>query len=251
MKEAIRILLVDDQELVRHGLRHMLEQEKDMEVVGDCASAEEALSRMTRLCPDIVLMDTQMPGMSGIEATHHLKRSGMDYDGEIIILADSTHYQVDALQAGAAGYLTKKDLKHTELNQYIREIYWSKQLLENSESLLEEAVELVIPPSANAGRLLRFTCQLEERLYDNYASIMHLVGSWDRGTVITILLKPDRLSSLQDKLGNMPDVEKVVDEPLASDASFSFPRKFGELPGPGINPSKRFRVTLKETIASI
>lgn len=251
MKEAIRILLVDDQELVRHGLRHMLEQEEDIEVVGDCASAEEALSRMEMLSPDIVLMDTQMPGMSGIEATHHLKRSGMDYDGEVIILADSTHYQAKALQAGAAGYLTKKDLKCAKLNQYIREIYWSKQLLDDSESSVEESVEMVIPPPANAAQLLRFTCQLEERLHDNYASIMHLVGSWDRGTVITILLKPGRLSSLQDKLGNMPEVEKVVDEPLASDASFSFPKIFRELPGPGINPSKRFRVTLKETTASI
>ena len=250
MKETIRILLVDDQELVRHGLRRMLESEENMEVVGDYANADEALSQIAKLCPDVVLMDSQMPSMDGIEATRHLKGNELYCDADVIILADSTHYQAEALQAGAVGYLIKKDIKCAELNQYIRQIYWSKQLPEGSEGFVEESVELVVPPPADAAQLLRFICQLEERLhdkYDDYASIMHTVGSWDRGTVITILLKPDRLSSLQDKLGNMPEVEQVDEEPLASGASSSFPEKFGVLPRPSIIPSKRLRVTLKET----
>ena len=74
MEEHIRILLVDDNELVRHGLRHMLEPEEDMKVVGDCASAEEVFSEMARLYPDIVLMDDQLPGMDGIEAIRHFKK---------------------------------------------------------------------------------------------------------------------------------------------------------------------------------
>jgi len=89
--------------------------------------------------------------------------------------------------------------------------------------------------------------ELEEKLQDNYAGIMHTVGSWDLGTVITIWLYPTRLSSLLDKLGNMPEVEKVDEEPLASGASSSFPEKFGVLPRPSIIPGKRLRITLKET----
>jgi len=248
MKKDIRILLVDDHEHVRHRLRRMLETEEDMEVVGDCANAEEAFSKMARLHPDIVLMGTRMPGINGVETTRHLERNGLDYDGDVIMLAESKDYQVEALEAGAASYLLK-DITHAELTQAIREVYWSKQLPGYGEGLVEEAVELVVPPPAKAARLLRFMCQLEEGLHDrhdNYANIMHTVGSWDWGAVITILLKPTRVSSFLDKLGYMPDVEKVDEEPLAGGASSSLPKKTGVLPRPSISPSKRFRVTLKE-----
>jgi len=228
----------------------MLEPEEDMEVVGDCANAEEAFSKMTRLYPDIVLMDAQMPGMNGIKATRSLKRDGLDYDSDVIILAESADYRAEALEAGAASYLIK-DVTRAELTQAIREVYWSKQLPDDRKDLVEEAVELVVPPPANAAQLLRFMCQLEEKFhdnYDNYASIMRTVSSWNRGTVITILLEPNRLPNLLDKLGNMPEVEKVEEEPLARGASSSFPKKFGTLPWSSISPSKRIRVTLKETV---
>ena len=250
MEKAIRILLVDDHELVRHGLRHMLESEEDMKVVGNCASAEEAFLEMARLYPDIVLMDDRMPGMSGIEATRSLKRSELDYDGDIIMLSESGDYRAEALAAGAAGYLIKKDVKCADLVQAIREVYWSKQSPDERKGFIEEAVELVVPPPANAARLLRFMCQLEERLLDDcdhYAGILHTVGSWDCGTVITILLQPNRLPTLLDKLGNMPDIEKVEEEPLARDVFSSFPKKFGNLPRSSLSPSKKIRVTLKET----
>ncbi len=68
MKE-IRVLLVDDHEIVRRGVRGMLEQEEDIEIIGDCASAEEALLQTEIFSPNIVLMEAKMPGMGGIEAT--------------------------------------------------------------------------------------------------------------------------------------------------------------------------------------
>ncbi len=149
MSKDIKIMLIDGQEIVRYGLRSMLEQEEDMEVVGDCSNAQEAFSKIARLCPDIVLMDIQMPGMKGIETTRSLKRSGVDYGGGIIMLAESLDYRVEALQAGAASYLLK-DVLRAELTQAIREVYWNKQSLENGECFVEEAVELVVPPPANA-----------------------------------------------------------------------------------------------------
>jgi len=252
MNEHIRILLVDDHELVRYGLQRMLEPEEDMEVVGDYASAEEAFSEMARLCPDIVLMDTQMPGMDGLEATRSLKINGLDYNGDVIILAESVDYGVEAMEAGAASCLFK-DVTHAELVQTIREVYWNKQSPGDRKRLVEEAVELVVPPTANAARLLRFMCQLEENLRDkdednrNYASIMHTVGSWDWGTVITLTLRPTRFSTLLDKLGNMPEVEKIEEEPPAGGDLSSLPNKFRVLPRSSINPSRRIRVTLKQT----
>jgi len=226
----------------------MLEQEEDIEVVGDCANAEEVFSLLRMLSPDVVLMGAHMPGMSGIEATYRLKESGEYRDVNVIILAECADYRAEALKAGAAVYLLK-DITSAELAQAIREVYWSKQSPENHGGFVEEAVELVVPPSANAAKLLSFMCQLEERLNDNhdYTSIMHTVGTWDWGTVITVSVRPTALSSLLDQLGNMPEVEKVEEEPLARGAFSSFPKKFGALPRLRISPSKRFRVTLKET----
>lgn len=250
MKENIRVLLVDDQELVRRGLQSMLESEEDMGVVGDCATAEEAFSEIARLRPDIVLMDTRMPGMNGIEATRHLKRNRLDYDADIIILAESVNYRVEALEAGAASYLLT-DITRAELAQAIREVYWRKQLPEDRESLVEKAIELVVSPAAKAARLLRFMCQLEEGLNDNdsydCACIMHTVGSWDRGSIITLSLGNNPLENFLEGLANMTDVEKIEEEPLAEDAFSSYPKKFGTLPGSSISSSKRVRVTLKET----
>ena len=102
MNKAIRILLVDDFEVVRHGLRYMLTPEEDMDVVGDC-DAKEASSKIVRLHPDIVL--TGMPGI-----IRSLKRN-LDY---VIVLAESLDYRAEALEAGAASYLLK-DVTRVEL----------------------------------------------------------------------------------------------------------------------------------------
>ena len=250
MNKDIRIILVDDDEITRHSLRRMLEEEEDMEVAGDYASAEEAFSQGGMLSADIVLMDTWMPGMNGIEATRRLKRNGVDYDGDVIMLAESVNYQVEALEVGAASYLLK-NITRVELAQVIRKVYWSKQSPEGCEGLVKEAVELVVPPPANAAQLLRFMCWLEERLNDNdnhnHASIAQTIGSWDWGAVITILVRPSALVNLLERLENMPEVERVDEEPVAKGVFSSFPKKFGAMWRSSIRSSKRIRVTLKET----
>jgi len=224
----------------------MLESEEDMEVVGDYASAEETLLEMVRLHPDIVLMDTRMPRTNVIEAIRNLKRSGLHSSSDVIILAESKDYRDEALEAGAASYLLK-DITCVELTQAIRQVYRNRHSLKECSGLVEEAVELVIPPPADAAWLLRFMCHLEELLHDDLASIICTVGSWDRGTVITIVPHSATLSSLLITLANMPEVEKVEEEPLERGTFSSFTKKFRLLPSLGINPSKRIRVTLKET----
>lgn len=247
MKEKIRVLLVDDQELVRHRLQSILEPEEDMRVVGDCTTAEEVFCETARLRPDIIVMDIQMLGMNGIEATRHLKRGRLDYDADIIILAESVNYRVEALKAGAASYLLM-DKTHAELARAIRDVYWRKRTPEYRERL-EETVELVISPAGKAARLLRFICQLEERLNDNCdcATIMHTVGSWNRVSAITISLGKNPPENFLEGLANMADVEKVEGEPLAEDIFSSHPRQFGTLPRSSISSSKKIHVTLKET----
>ena len=243
---GIRILLVDGRELFRQGLRHMLESEEDMQVVGDYVSAEEALFEMIRLHCDIVIMGTWIPGMNWLEATRSLKRNKLSSGVDVIILAESADHEAEALEAGAASYLLK-DITRVELARAIRQVYRNSHSLKECGHLVEEAVELVIPAPANTAWLLRFMCHLEEILHDDFASIICTVGSWDRGTVITIVPHSATLSSLLITLANMPEVEKVEEEPLERGTFSSFTKKFRLLPSLGINPSKRIRVTLKET----
>ena len=104
----IKLLLVDDHEIVRAGLRMLFLAEKDMEIVGEADSAEEALKVVRDLKPDVILMDVVMPGLSGIEATRRIK----EVDPDVAVLALTMHedeqYFFEMLNAGASGYIPKR-----------------------------------------------------------------------------------------------------------------------------------------------
>ncbi len=106
MPEALRVLLVDDQHLVRSGFRMILTGEPDIEVVGEAASGQEAVDVTGRLRPDVVLMDVEMPGLDGIEATRHIVERDL---ARVLILTtfDRDDYLFDGLAAGASGFLLK------------------------------------------------------------------------------------------------------------------------------------------------
>jgi two-component system response regulator NreC len=104
----IRLLLVDDHEIVRAGLRMLFTAEEDMVIAGEVGSAEEAIQAVQDLKPDVVLMDVAMPGMSGIEATRRIKEANPD----VVVLALTMHedeqYFFEMLNAGASGYIPKR-----------------------------------------------------------------------------------------------------------------------------------------------
>lgn len=104
--DPIRVLIVDDQHLVRSGFTMMLSVEDDIEVVGDVANGELAVAAAHELRPDVILMDVQMPVMDGIEATRAVVAADL---GRVVILTtfDRDDYLFDALHAGASGFLLK------------------------------------------------------------------------------------------------------------------------------------------------
>jgi DNA-binding NarL/FixJ family response regulator len=106
---SIRVLLADDQSMVRAGFRMILEMQSDMEVIGDAANGSETIDLVRKLKPDIVLMDIQMPGMDGLEATRHILEMRDTVNTKVLILTtfERDDYIFEALRAGASGFLLK------------------------------------------------------------------------------------------------------------------------------------------------
>lgn len=127
---AIRVLLVDDQPLLRTGFRMILEAEEDLAVVGEAGDGLQALDQVRALQPDVVLMDIRMPRMDGVEATRQITGPGRDGPARVLVLTtfDLDEYVVEALRAGASGFLLK-DAPAVELVQAIRVVAGGEAML--------------------------------------------------------------------------------------------------------------------------
>lgn len=107
---SIRVLLADDEQLVRAGLRLILESEPDLEVVGEAGNGAEAVAFTEQLDPDVVLMDIQMPQMNGLDATLRIAALGRNASSRVLVLTtfEADEYVYEALRAGASGFLLKR-----------------------------------------------------------------------------------------------------------------------------------------------
>ena len=149
---TLRILIADDQHLVRAGFRTILGTQPDLEVVGEAADGTEAVTLAAELQPDVVLMDIRMPGLDGIEATRQIV-SGQTSGTRVLILTtfDLDEYVYDALQAGASGFLLK-DASPESLAAAIRMVGQGDALLAPSitRRLIEEFAAARTPPHPQA-----------------------------------------------------------------------------------------------------
>lgn len=127
----IRLLLVDDHHLVRSGLRRLLDEEEDLEVVAEAASGEESLRLVRELEPDVVLMDVNMPGMGGLEATRRLLSAHRKIKVIAVSMYDDEPYPSRLLEAGAAGYLSK-DSAAEEVVAAVRQVAAGKSFVASS-----------------------------------------------------------------------------------------------------------------------
>jgi DNA-binding NarL/FixJ family response regulator len=129
MTDKIRLLIVDDQRLMREGLRTLLELEHGFEIVGEAANGQAALDAYAELMPDVVLMDIRMPGMDGVEATRRLCTSWPETKVIILTTFDDDANVFEGLRAGAVGYLLK-DLSGQELAIAVRTVHAGGALIE-------------------------------------------------------------------------------------------------------------------------
>ncbi|WP_349570311.1 response regulator transcription factor GacA [Azotobacter salinestris] len=118
----IRVLVVDDHDLVRAGITRMLADIDGLQVVGQGSSGEEALKKARDLKPDVILMDVKMPGIGGLEATRKLQRSNPDIKVIAVTVCEEDPFPTRLMQAGAAGYLTK-GAALDEMVQAIRQVF--------------------------------------------------------------------------------------------------------------------------------
>lgn len=135
----IKILIADDHQLVRVGIRRLLEDEKDFKVIGEAADGKDAVELVKKLNPDVILMDVAMPGMDGMEATKRLVKKRKD-PAKIVILTmhSDEHYAARLLRMGASGYVVK-DAAPAELAEAIRTVNDGKRFVSAS---LREALAL-------------------------------------------------------------------------------------------------------------
>ncbi|MDY7564559.1 UvrY/SirA/GacA family response regulator transcription factor [Pseudomonas sp. RTC3] len=144
----IRVLVVDDHDLVRTGITRMLADIEGLQVVGEADSGEESLKQARELKPDVVLMDVKMPGIGGLEATRKLLRSHPDIKVVAVTVCEDDPFPTRLLQAGAAGYMTK-GAGLAEMVQAIRLVFAGQRYI-SPQIAQQLALKSFQPQSSNS-----------------------------------------------------------------------------------------------------
>jgi DNA-binding NarL/FixJ family response regulator len=208
---SIRLLIVDDQELVRTGFRLFLETQDDLVVVGEAGDGEEAIELAHDLRPDVILMDIRMPRMDGVEATARLTASGLTPPPRVLVLTtfDLDEYVFGALRAGAAGFLLK-DAPRERLVEAIRVVHAGEALLSPSitRRLVEDFAARTDPLEPSAALLEELTPREREVLVLVARGLSN--GEIAKRLVVTEATVKSHVGSLLMKLGLRDRVQAVV-----------------------------------------
>ena len=199
----IKILLVDDQTLIRQGIRLLLEIETDIQVVGQAANGREALDQVESLRPDVVLMDVRMPEMDGVAATREIGARFPEVKVIILTTFEDDETVFEGLKAGARGYLLK-DISSEEMAAAVRTVAAGEALIEPrlTRKVLAEFSRLA---SANSGQAASgsLPVPLTERELDVLKALARGLSNREiaEQLVITEGTVKNHVSNLIDKLG--------------------------------------------------
>ncbi|MBW2122688.1 MAG: response regulator transcription factor [Deltaproteobacteria bacterium] len=132
---AIKVLLADDHTIVRNGIRLLLEMEDDIRVVGEAGSGREVVAQVRKVCPDVVIMDIEMPELNGIDAIERVLESCPSCAVVVLSMHSTSEHILRALKAGARGYIVKeaagKELVHSVRTVSLGRRYLCQQIMEN------------------------------------------------------------------------------------------------------------------------
>jgi DNA-binding NarL/FixJ family response regulator len=206
---SIRVLVADDQELVRTGLAMILDAQESIEVVGVAADGKEAVTLARRLRPDVCLFDIRMPGIDGIEATRMLAGEGVSDPMAVVVITtfDLDEYVYGALEAGARGFLLK-DAGPELLTQAIR-------AAADGEALIAPSVTVRLL-EAFAGARTRTPAQPVDPLTDREEEVLAAVArGWTNAEIaerlfISLSTVKSHIASLMTKLGARNRVEVAM-----------------------------------------
>ncbi|UVI29235.1 response regulator [Paenibacillus spongiae] len=211
-EKMIRIVLADDQPFIRKGLRYILDIQKDMQVVGEASTGEEAVDIALRNVPDLVLMDIRMPGGTGIMATKSIVEALPDTKVVLLTTFDVEQYVFDGIRAGASGYLLK-DTETDELLSGIRAMYRGATLFNSSTA--KRALDQILtsgmeePDSPGKDRLLGALTERE-------TEVLQLLAYGKRNHEISAILcisegtAKTHIHHIMQKLGAQDRTQAVV-----------------------------------------
>jgi NarL family two-component system response regulator LiaR len=206
--EPITVVLADDHAVLREGMRNLLEQQRDITVVGEAGNGHEAVAAVRALKPDIVLMDVVMPRLNGIEATKQIKKTNPTTAVLILSAYDDDRYVLGLLDAGAAGYLLK--------NATGREVIQAIRSVHAGEAVLHPAVAARL--LARAGRLSprHAPVDSEEPLTGRELEVLQLAAKGDsnkeiaKELVLSVPTVKAHLVNIFNKLGVGSRTEAVL-----------------------------------------
>jgi DNA-binding NarL/FixJ family response regulator len=172
-----RVMLVDDQTLIRQGIRLLLMTEPGMEVVGEAANGREALRMVASLRPEVVLMDIRMPEMDGVAATREIAAQYPEIGVIILTTFDDEEYIFEGLRAGARGYLLK-DISSEEMADAVRVVARGGALIQPSitRKVLSEFARLAGAPPAPSAAGLAAAPALAEPLTEREIDVLRCIG---------------------------------------------------------------------------
>jgi DNA-binding NarL/FixJ family response regulator len=217
-RKPARLIIADDHRIVRSGLKALLSDREQLEIVGEAASGREALELCRRLRPDLVLMDVSLPDMDGLTATREIKRQFSDISVLILTTHENEDYVLQAIRAGAAGYLLK-DASEDQLVDAIRKVLDGEPTLDQKLASklvyrLAEQMHRYVPEPEHAD--LPEHAELLEPLTPRELEVLELMALGYRNRaiaeklVITLGTTKNHVERIRGKLGVSDRTQAVV-----------------------------------------